>query len=163
MAFMKVLPGQEIGQTGADGPKTFRAGEVFEVPDHQVNEFRHRAVPSDEAGNVMEEQPSTFEGDLSRSMPHERVSLLEQERDRLQQQLDTINQRIESEKAGTPVEDIKPRTGGVGAAPANSLQTQPMPGTDPGAGGLQSKVVPTQPDAQQTQTPSGKKADVISQ
>lgn len=93
MAFVKVIPGQEVGQNG----KIYRENEVLEVPDHLVKELAHKVLPSDEQGNVIEQPDENIDAQVASAAPHERLSILQGERDRLAQSLEKLDAQIATE------------------------------------------------------------------
>jgi hypothetical protein len=146
MAFVKVIPGQEVGQNG----KTFREDDVFEVPDHLVKELAHKVLPCDEQGNLTEMPESGIEGDLKAAQPHERLSIMQGERDRLQQRVQQLDEQIATETERVNRE-------------ANGVQAQPGTPVARGApGSVQTKPQAPVPTQTETTTPGGKRADVTS-
>lgn len=94
MAFVKVLPGQSIGQNG----RTFQDGEVLEVPAAQVNDIKHLALPCTPNGEPLVDV-GQVDDDLAKARKHERVSILEAEQKRLQAALNSVESQLAAERA----------------------------------------------------------------
>ena len=158
MAFFKVRDGVTLGMSGKD----VAGGEVIELPDHFQAELIGRADLCDAEGTVIPLETATVKSatdapEFGARPAHERVSLLEQERDRLQESLTKIEAAIEraqadAEKPREPAPEVdmgvtrsysegaahetlprQPVVSGTGnVAPENDPNRGTTPGTPPG-------------------------------
>jgi hypothetical protein len=78
MAFIKIRPGQELGQNGV----SYHPGDVVEVPDRILPDVLHKGDRCDASGVLVE--ASAPETDFSRFRAHEQVTLWKAELERRQ-------------------------------------------------------------------------------
>lgn len=116
MGFYRVREGQEVGQSGV----TRTGGDILDIPDTVGAELQSagKVDPCDESGHVVvaPADQADLERQLARSRPHERVSLVQMEIDRLKKALEAAEARLADEqakeKAGEEkASDPQPRTG----------------------------------------------------
>ena len=100
MAFMTPKPGQQIGQNG----KSFVVGQVFEVPDTQVHEFKSIADVCDKDGTLLSLAPQG-EADFRGYRLHEQVSLWERELALRTLAVDQAEKRLEEAREALAAED----------------------------------------------------------
>lgn len=152
MAFFKVRDGVSIGHNGKD----VHGGDVIELPEHFKAELSGRADLCDAEGNVIDlatDQPALATSAGFETRPaHERVSLLEQERDRLQAALDSIETAIERAQADAekPREPAPEVDSGVTRSYSETKPRQPVvsgtgnvaPANDPNRGNTTANTAP---------------------
>lgn len=147
MAYGKVKPGNVIGQNGID----HKAGDVIEIPDHQVDEFRGRLDISDAAGNLLDES-NTVEQDAQGAAPHERISIYEAEVERLKKKLAEAEAKLAEERS-RPAPEAGPVPTGTKSVTivGDSMQPQEREvpvwgaGPQPGQPGTPGQVAPVSP------------------
>lgn len=101
MSFYKVRPGQSFGQNDGEQSIERKGGEVVELDDRIARELAHKVDPSDEQGNLLvpnDDGSPQVDHLLQGSQPHERVSLLTTEREKVAAQLEALDARIADEQ-----------------------------------------------------------------
>ena len=133
MSFYRVRVGQVLGIN--DGEKSIEkvGGDILELNERQALELSHKVDECDEAGNLLAKPTDTtaVEKQLATARPHERISILEVEREKVAAQLKAIDDRIEAEKKA-PKNDIA----------ADTPPAPEIPGAGPSATAAATKAGP---------------------
>lgn len=124
----RVKPGQQLPHAG----EVFDAGQEIDLPDHVAREVPHLVVEVLANGDVRPiGAPSApaLEEVLARHRPHERITILEEARAKVAQDLATLDRQIAAERAANAppaasTVDVAPNTA-TSPPPTNLKKTAP--------------------------------------